>query len=120
MTLYWLGKIFYHKSFAVLFDLISDLPELFVDLLIRTGRFCGVGEIVVKFLYSGRNIGAVLFGMITHGYHVIKINVPIFINVVGGVAGNVHPVFLHYCNSFWIDTVLLLTGTVNFCCLICI
>src|SRR3546814_1187161 len=84
--------MFPDKVPAVLFDLFTNLPELFHDLFLTAFRPCRIGKIMMEFLGVGREIRTVLAGIVTDADHKVKIDASVFIHVVGRMARNVQAV----------------------------
>ena len=79
----------------------------------RTRCFGRVGEIIVKFLGLGGEVRAAFPGIVAHGNDKIKVDVAVFVDVVGRVCGNVDPVLFHNRNSAWVNAMCLHTGAIN-------
>ncbi len=53
-------------------------------------------------------------GIITNGNHNIKVKMPVFIDAVGSMPGDINAIFFHSSNRFWVYTVRFNSRTVNF------
>src|SRR3546814_12793500 len=79
--------MFPDKVPAVLFDLFTNLPELFHDLFLTAFRPCRIGKIMMEFLGVGREIRTVLAGIVTDADHKVKIDASVFIDRKSVVKG---------------------------------
>ena len=58
----------------------------------------------MKFLGCGREEWASFFGIVTNGYYIVKVNVPVFLYVIGSMPGNIDTIFLHGRNGERVNT----------------
>jgi len=61
----------------------------------------------------GREVGAILLGVIAYGENEIKCYGLIFIDVIGSVAGYINAIFFHHFDGYWIHTMRFNTRTVD-------
>lgn len=67
----------------------------------------------------GREYGTIFFGIVTNGNHIIKVNVPVFIDIIGGMLRDINPIFFHYFNGLRIHPMGFYAGTIHLSPIIC-
>ena len=68
-------KMIENEFFTIRLDHLSDTCKFSFNLLLRSGGFCRIGKIVMKFLCIAGEIRTALFGIVTNSNHIIKIDV---------------------------------------------
>ena len=92
------AKVF-DKFTGIFFYLIPHCGKLGHNFLFCTRHLSRIGEILMKFLGLSREERASFFGIVTNGYHIVKVNAPVFLYVIGSMPRNIDTIFFHSSNS---------------------
>ena len=84
-------------------DLVSNVPKILLSALLRTlTPWLGLQNSSAALWYH-REDRTRLVGTIAHGNHAVEVSADELVHILGKLAGNVDPNFIHYLDGFGPD-----------------
>lgn len=68
----------------------------------------------MEFFCFGEEDWATFIGIVTNGDYKVKVDVAVFVDVVGSMGRNINTVFFHDGDSVWVYAMGFDSGTINF------